>query len=77
MYVFQSEFKRLVERVELLETIIGEDRLKEAEDFIDELGEEACLRGEHDWKRTAYDLLQGKWGENTCQRCGKKETWHV
>ena len=77
MYVFETEFKKLVERVKLLEAIIGEDKLEDAERVLTELGEEECAKGNHKWKSTGYDLQGGKWGENTCQRCGKKETWHA
>lgn len=78
MYIDEEpEFQDLERRVARIEAILGEERLLEADEFIRELDAEACVRGEHDYKQTAYDLQGGKWGEDTCTRCGHKRSWHV
>ncbi len=72
MYVFKSEFKALVKRVEAIEALFTPEQLKEARILLAEIDQEECVKGHHEWRTiSAYE----KHGEAICVRCNKKNSW--
>lgn len=74
-YAFESQVKKLEERIRVLEKAVGAEQLAAAIQNLEYEGRDKCALGQHVYEQTSYDLQGGKWGEEVCTRCKTKRTW--